>query len=55
MLMLKVTHLFYSIALLLIGQVVGLALELESGSYTINQDWSQEQGYERSYFCSCLR
>ena len=48
--MLKVTHLFYSIALLLIGQVVGLALELESGSYTINQDWSQEQGYERSYF-----
>jgi poly(3-hydroxybutyrate) depolymerase len=25
-------------------------LELESGSYTINQDWSQEQDYGRSYF-----
>jgi poly(3-hydroxybutyrate) depolymerase len=29
---------------------VGFASELESGSYTINQDWSQEQDYERSYF-----
>ena len=50
MLMLKFSRLFYSIALLLGSHLVGFALELESGSYTINQDWSQEQDYERSYF-----
>ena len=48
--MLKFSRLFYSIALLLGSHLVGFALELESGSYTINQDWSQEQDYERSYF-----
>jgi len=46
----KSSRLFYSIALLLGSYSVGFASELESGSYTINQDWSQEQGYERSYF-----
>jgi poly(3-hydroxybutyrate) depolymerase len=46
----KSSRLFYSIALLLGSHLVGLASELESGSYTINQDWSQEQDYERSYF-----
>ena len=50
MLMLKFSRLFYSIALLLGSHLVGFTLELESGSYTINQDWSQEQDYERSYF-----
>ena len=50
MLMLKFSRLFCSIALLLGSHLVGFALELESGSYTINQDWSQEQDYERSYF-----
>ena len=48
--MLKSSRLFYPIALLLGSHLVGFALELESGSYTINQDWSQEQDYERSYF-----
>jgi poly(3-hydroxybutyrate) depolymerase len=46
----KFSRLFYSIALLLGSHLVGFASELESGSYTINQDWSQEQDYERSYF-----
>jgi poly(3-hydroxybutyrate) depolymerase len=46
----KSSHLFYSIALLFGSHLVGLASELESGSYAINQDWSQEQDYERSYF-----
>jgi poly(3-hydroxybutyrate) depolymerase len=46
----KSSRLFYSIALLFGSHLVGLASELESGSYTINQDWSQEQDYERSYF-----
>jgi poly(3-hydroxybutyrate) depolymerase len=46
----KSSRLFYSIALLLGSHVVGFASELQSGSYTINQDWSQEQDYERSYF-----
>ena len=50
MFMLKFSRLFYSIALLLGSHLVGFASELESGSYTINQDWSQEQDYERSYF-----
>ena len=50
MLMSKFSRLFYSIALLFGSQLVGLASELESGSYAINQDWSQEQDYERSYF-----
>ena len=45
----KVLHLLYAIALLFGSYSVGFALELESGSYSINQDWSQEQGYERSY------
>ena len=48
--MLKSSRLFYPIALLLGSHLLGFALELESGSYTINQDWSQEQDYERSYF-----
>jgi poly(3-hydroxybutyrate) depolymerase len=48
--MLKFSRLFYTIALLLGSHLVGFALELESGSYTINQDWSQEQDYQRSYF-----
>jgi poly(3-hydroxybutyrate) depolymerase len=48
--MLKFSRLFYSIAPFLGSHLVGFALELESGSYTINQDWSQEQDYERSYF-----
>ena len=48
--MLKSSRLFYPIALLLGSHLVGFALELESGSYTINQDWSQEQDYQRSYF-----
>ena len=48
--MLKSSRLFYLIALLLGSHLVGFALELESGSYTINQDWSQEQDYQRSYF-----
>ncbi|MFL2833062.1 MAG: hypothetical protein ACJ0BK_05575 [Coraliomargaritaceae bacterium] len=46
----KSSRLFYFIALLLGSHLVGFALELQSGSYTINQDWSQEQDYERSYF-----
>ena len=49
-LMPKSSRLFYFIALLLGSHLVGFALELDSGSYTINQDWSQEQDYERSYF-----
>ena len=49
-LMPKSSRLFYFIALLLGSHLVGFALELQSGSYTINQDWSQEQDYERSYF-----
>ena len=32
------------------SHLASFAFELESGSYTINQDWSQEQDYERSYF-----
>ena len=48
--MLKSSRLFYSIALLFGSHLVGFALELESGSYTINQDWSQERDYQRSYF-----
>ena len=46
----KPSRLFYSIALLFGSHLVGFASELQSGSYTINQDWSQEQDYERSYF-----
>ena len=46
----KVLHLLYAIALLFGSYSAGFALELESGSYTINQDWSQQQDYERSYF-----
>ena len=46
----KVLHLFYAIALLFGSHLVGFAWELQSGSYTINQDWSQEQDYERRYF-----
>ena len=46
----KSSRLFYFIALLLGSHLVGFALELDSGSYTINQDWSQEQDYDRSYF-----
>ena len=46
----KVSHLLYAIALLFGSYSAGFALELESGSYTINQDWSQQQDYERSYF-----
>ena len=46
----KSSRLFYSIALLFGSHLVGLALELESGSYIITQDWSQEQDFERSYF-----
>ena len=49
-LMSKSSRLFHFIALLIGSHLVGFALELESGSYTINQDWSQEQDYERSYF-----
>lgn len=49
-LMSKFSRLFYLTALLFGSHLVGFALELESGSYTINQDWSQEQDYERSYF-----
>ena len=46
----KSSRLFYSIALLFGSHLASFAFELESGSYTINQDWSQEQDYERSYF-----
>ena len=46
----KVLHLLYAIALLFGSHLVGFAWELQSGSYTINQDWSQEQDYERRYF-----
>ncbi len=49
-LMSKSSRLLHFIALLLGSHLVGFALELDSGSYTINQDWSQEQDYERSYF-----
>ena len=49
-LMSKSSRLVHFIALLLGSHLVGFALELDSGSYTINQDWSQEQDYERSYF-----
>lgn len=46
----KSSRLFYSIALFFGSHLVGLASELESGSYMITQDWSQEQDFERSYF-----
>ena len=49
-LMSKSSRLFHFIALLIGSHLVGFASELQSGSYTINQDWSQEQDYERSYF-----
>ena len=49
-LMSKSSRLLHFIALLLGSHLFGFALELDSGSYTINQDWSQEQDYERSYF-----
>ena len=49
-LMSKFSRLFHFIALLIGSHLVGFASELQSGSYTINQDWSQEQDYERSYF-----
>ena len=49
-LMSKSSRLLHFIALLFGIHLVGFALELDSGSYTINQDWSQEQDYERSYF-----
>ena len=48
--MLKLLRLLYLIGLLLGSHLVGLASELESGSYMITQDWSQEQDFERSYF-----
>ena len=46
----KTLRLTYFIALLIGSYFVGFASELQSGSYTINQEWSQEQDYKRSYF-----
>ena len=46
----KFSRVLNFIALLIGCHLFGFASELQSGSYTINQDWSQEQDYERRYF-----
>lgn len=48
--MLKHPRLLFVIGLLIAGQSIGSAAELESGRYTVTQSWSQEQDFERSYF-----
>ena len=50
MFMPKFSRLLNFIALLAGSHLFVFASELQSGSYTINQEWSQEQDYKRSYF-----